>query len=87
MKSIETSIQQSFGLHARPATLLVQMAQKYKSDIKVSCGNKTVNGKSLIGMLNLGVVKDQKISICIEGEDEELAYNDLKNLIDNDFKE
>lgn len=87
MKSIETSIQQSFGLHARPATLLVQMAQRYHSDIKVTSGNKTVNGKSLISMLNLGVVKDQKMVINIEGEDEETAFTDIKKLIDSDFKE
>jgi phosphocarrier protein HPr len=87
MKQLEIEIRHSAGLHARPATLFVQTAQKFKSDITVSYSNKTVNGKSIISMLNLGATRNAKISISAEGEDEENAINVLKTLIESDFAE
>lgn len=85
MKNLEITIQQSFGLHARPASLFVQKVQKYKSDVKVSFGSKTVNGKSLIGMLNLGVTQNSKILITIEGEDEQNVLDELYVLVEQEF--
>lgn len=86
MKSLEISIQIAIGLHALPATLFVQTARKYKSDIKVSYGNKMVSGKDLLGMLNLNITKNAKIRLNADGEDEDSALNDLKTLIESDFK-
>jgi len=86
MKSLEISIRNATGIHALPATLFVQTARKYKSDIKVSYGAKTVNGKDLLGMLNLNVTKDALICIGTDGEDEDNALEDLKTLIESDFK-
>ena len=87
MKQVEAAIQNSVGLHARPAALFVQTAQKYKSEIKVSYNNKMVNGKSLLGILSLAVTKGAKISIHIDGEDEDIALGNLTTLIANDFNE
>jgi phosphocarrier protein HPr len=87
MKQLEIEVRHSAGLHARPATLFVQTAQKFKSEIKVSYSDKTVNGKSIISMLNLGATRDAKICIVAEGEDEETAISVLKSLIESDFSE
>jgi len=86
MKSLKISIQNDVGLHALPVTLFVQTARKFKSDIRVSYGVKTVDGKDLLGMLNLNVTKDALISISTDGEDEDNALDDLKALIESDFK-
>ncbi len=87
MKDLEISILHSVGLHARPATLFVQTARKYKSDIKVAYNDNSTDGKSFLGLLNLGITKDAIIHISADGEDEETAINDLKKLIENDFSD
>jgi phosphotransferase system HPr (HPr) family protein len=88
----ETTIQvkHKVGLHARPASLFVQTANKFSSQIKVR--NLTGNGalvdaKSIIMVLTLGVMKDHEIQIQAEGPDEELALSALKKLIEDNFGE
>lgn len=58
------------GLHARPATILVNEASKYKSKISLTVGGVTVDMKSIMGVMSIGVYKDQIIEVCIEGIDE-----------------
>ena len=87
MKQLEMTIQNSVGLHTRPAALFVQTAQKYKAKIKVTCNNIVVNGKSLLGVLSLAAIKDTRISIEADGDDEENALNGLKSLVESNFNE
>lgn len=87
MKSIQITVENKVGLHARPATLFVRAAQKHKSTIMVSYNGKTVNAKSLLGLLSLGAAKDAEITIAAEGGDEEEAVNSLASLIKSDFGE
>lgn len=87
MKSIRITVENKVGLHARPATLFVQAAQKHKATITVSFNGKTVNAKSLLGLLSLGAAKDAEITIAAEGSDEEDAVNSLASLIKSDFDE
>jgi phosphocarrier protein HPr len=87
MKDISCSIHHSTGLHARPAGLFVQTAQKYVSKITVSFKDNTVNAKSLLGLLGLGVVKDSEILITAEGKDEEEVIIALVKLIESNFGE
>jgi phosphocarrier protein len=86
MKSLEITIRNAIGLHALPVVLFVQTAQKYKSNVKVSYGNKTANGKDLLEMLNLNAIKDALICIHTDGKDEDNALDDLKTLIESDFR-
>lgn len=58
------------GIHARPATLLVSTASKYKSDMQISFKGKSVNLKSIMGVMSLGVPKGGEITISATGEDE-----------------
>lgn len=61
------------GLHARPASLLVQTATKHASDIFLQYGEKNVNLKSILGVMSLGVPAGGDITITAEGTDAEAA--------------
>ncbi|WP_167578089.1 HPr family phosphocarrier protein [Ammoniphilus sp. YIM 78166] len=74
------------GLHLRPATQLASVAQEFTSDIKVGCDGKIVPGKSALGLLKLEVKEGHKISILIDGEDEEEAMKGIMELIRNEWK-
>ena len=75
------------GLHARPATLFVKTAKKFKSKIIVIKDNKTANAKNLISILSLGAERGDKIQIIAEGEDAEEAIKALVELVNNKFGE
>ncbi|MEI5905939.1 phosphocarrier protein HPr [Bacillus spongiae] len=65
------------GIHARPATLLVQTASKFDSDVHLEFKGKKVNLKSIMGVMSLGVGKGGEITIITEGSDEDEALNTL----------
>jgi phosphocarrier protein len=69
------------GIHARPATLLVQTASKFDSDIQLEYKDKKVNLKSIMGVMSLGIGKDAQISIIAEGSDAQEALNSLEELL------
>ncbi len=69
------------GLHARPAALFVQIANKFDSDITVSKGKTEVNGKSIMGIMMLEAGKGSKVTIITKGEDAEQAMVELENLL------
>ncbi|MCD2255203.1 phosphocarrier protein HPr [Agrilactobacillus fermenti] len=58
------------GIHARPATLLVQTASKFNSDINLEYKGKSVNLKSIMGVMSLGVGQGADVSISADGADE-----------------
>lgn len=57
------------GIHARPATLLVQAASKFSSDINLEFNGKSVNLKSIMGVMSLGVGQDSDVTISADGDD------------------
>lgn len=61
------------GIHARPATLLVNVAGKFNSDINLEYNGKTVNLKSIMGVMSLGIQQGTEIKISANGEDAETA--------------
>ena len=75
------------GLHARPATFLIQKANEFKSTIWIEKDERRVNAKSLLGVLSLGVARDTTINIIAEGPDEIEAVDTLCVLINSDFEE
>lgn len=74
----ETTVRVDTSLEARPAALFVQTASKYASQIYVRIDNKTVNAKSIMGMISLGIVEGQTVTIAANGDDEDAAVKDLK---------
>ncbi|NLW52500.1 MAG: HPr family phosphocarrier protein [Tissierellia bacterium] len=71
------------GLHARPASLFIQEAIRYSSDIEVIKDDKKYNGKSIMGILSMSAGKGQSITIRATGEDEQEAVDSLVNLVEN----
>jgi len=69
------------GLHARPAALFVQVANKFESRITVKRDEEEVNGKSIMGILMLGAEKDSVIIIEADGEDAQTAMTELEKII------
>ncbi len=82
MVSMDITINSPQGLHARPATLLVQKSTIFKSDVTIECNGKSANAKSLIGVLSLGVNQGYTIKIITKGTDEEYALKELIKLIE-----
>lgn len=72
------------GLHARPAALFVQVANKFDSSIVIRRDSEEVNGKSIMGILMLGVEKDTPIIIEADGEDAHSAVEELEKLINSE---
>lgn len=86
MVSRECTIQNEIGLHARPAALFVKEASKFQSEISVVKEEKTVNGKSLLGLLSLAVTKGTRIELRAIGPDEDEAIAALSDLLENQLK-
>ncbi len=87
MVEIVIRIENELGLHARPAALFVQKANKYQSDIFLEKDDMEVNGKSIMSVMMLAVESGTEIKIRASGEDEEIAIQDLKSLIESNFGE
>ena len=69
------------GIHARPATLLVQAAGKFDSEINLANKEKKVNLKSIMGVMSLGIGKGAEITITAEGSDENDALKTLSDTL------
>ena len=75
------------GLHARPAALFVQVANKFDSRITVKRDAEEVNGKSIMGILMLGAEKGSIIVTEAEGSDANLAVMELEKVITSEEQE
>jgi len=73
------------GLHAKPASLFVQRANDFKSEIYIKKESTRVNAKSIMGVMILAVQKGDEIEIEASGDDEKRAVEQLKLLIENKF--
>jgi phosphotransferase system HPr (HPr) family protein len=69
------------GLHARPAALFVQVANKFDARITVIRDEEKVNGKSIMGILMLGAEQGSEVLIEAEGKDAELAVAELEKIV------
>jgi len=83
----KATVMKQVGLHARPATFLIQKANEFKSSIWIEMDERRVNAKSLLGVLSLGVTQGTTINIMADGPDEVVAVDTLCELINSDFEE
>lgn len=70
MEKKEFHVVAETGIHARPATLLVQTASKFSADLNLEYKGKSVNLKSIMGVMSLGVGQGADVTITAEGADE-----------------
>lgn len=82
----EITVENKTGLHARPAAIFVQLANKYDSDITIIKDDQEVNGKSIMGILMLAAEKGSKITIIAKGDDAEAAVEELSEILLHDIE-
>jgi phosphocarrier protein len=81
------TIENKTGIHARPASVFVQTATKFKSKVQIKAKGKTVDAKSILMIMSMGLVKGTEITIVADGPDEAEAVKTLKELVESKFGE
>lgn len=76
----EFTVTTDTGIHARPATLLVQEASKYSAEVQLDFDGKQVNAKSIMGVMSLGIAQNATFTIITDGNDEEDAMKGMEDL-------
>ena len=82
-----TTIENRTGIHARPASLFVQTASKFRSNIQISAKGKTVDAKSILMIMSMGLTRGTEITITADGPDAFDAVYTLRKLVDDKFGE
>ena len=75
------------GMHTRPASNIVKIASKYRSDFYIIKDGYRINGKSIIGVMTLAAEQGSTLTLELEGEDEEKAANELAKFFEEGFGE
>lgn len=77
MKTEKIILKNETGLHARPASELVKVASKFKSNVNFVIDGKQINAKSVLALMAAGVKTNTEIEIICDGEDEEIALLEI----------
>ena len=80
-------IKNRLGLHARAAAVLVALTSRFTSSIMIRKESFEIDGKSILGVLSLAAIYGTEVAVTIEGEDSELAMEEVSSLIENGFGE
>ncbi|MBO7124204.1 MAG: HPr family phosphocarrier protein [Treponema sp.] len=75
------------GIHARPASLIAQLANKYQSEISLEKDSIVVNAKSIMGVITMAAGYNTTITLKVEGSDEQDAANAIEKLFEGKFEE
>jgi phosphocarrier protein len=75
------------GMHTRPASMLVRIASKYKSDFYIIKSGFQINGKSIIGVMTLAAEQGSEVTLKFEGEDEDKASAEIVKFFEDGFGE
>lgn len=81
------TIKNQIGLHARPATLVVNKAKTYACTVELVKNGKAYNAKSIMGVLSMGAKMNDEIVVRAAGTDEDIAAVELVELIESGFGE
>lgn len=76
-----------YGIHARPATKIVELSNSFSAEILIIKDGSFVNGKSVIGIMTLGAEQGSSLTIKATGEEAENAVREIVELIDSGFGE
>ncbi|MBP7553936.1 MAG: HPr family phosphocarrier protein [Spirochaetes bacterium] len=87
MKNEKVTVGWRAGLHGRPASLIVNMANKFKSKISIKKGDMEVDAKSILGIMMLGAIYKTELIIIAEGDDEHNAVLSIVEIFENELKE
>jgi phosphocarrier protein HPr len=87
MLSKEVIIKNKVGLQSKTAAVFIHKANNFKSNIWIEKDERKANGKSLLGLLSLGIGADSRVMITAEGEDEDLALQMLEEYLTTEIDE
>lgn len=87
MRTTSLTLINPLGMHARAASKLVDACKPFASDIELTSGSKTVDGKSILSLLMLGAPVGTELILKVEGEDEDLAYDAICQIVNAGFHE
>lgn len=79
-------IEHAQGVHARPASIFVREAGKFKSEISLTANGTTVNGKSIMGLLMLALGQGVEVTVGASGPDAEAAVERLAEVLSGDLE-
>ena len=85
MISKEIIVRCESGLHNNQATYFVQKANEFESSIRLESGSRSMNAKSLLGIMSLGIVTGAAVTLSADGKDEEAAMSALEALLLRDI--
>ena len=81
MTSKEITIQLSGGLEARPIAMLVQVASQFSSEIHLESADRSVNAKSIMGMMTMSLASGEKVVVTANGSDEVDAVQKIEDYL------
>lgn len=84
--TLEVTLKNETGLHARPASLLTECVKKFESEIMVKKDENTYNPSSMMSLLSMEAGEGTKLIFTIDGSDEKAAYDAIKDLIETEIK-
>lgn len=85
MKKFTFIVKSPLGIHAKPATLLVQETKKMTCDVKIEHHNRKVDAKNIISILSLKVLMNDEVTVFIEGINEDEEFIQLQNFCDRNL--
>lgn len=74
------------GMHARPAGVLVKTVSQFQSKVELEFNGKSVNAKSLLSIMSLGLTLNSEFTARAEGSDATLVLKSLEDLVQNKFQ-
>ena len=83
----ELVIRHRAGIHARPASQLVQLANKFASSITIEKDSEKINAKSIMGIIALGATYNTVLKVSAQGADEQEAVAAIEKLFESKFQE
>ena len=81
------TVKNKLGLHARPAAMFVQLANKFQCDIFIRKGRQKVNGKSIMGLMTLAAGPGCQVMVSAQGPDAQKALVTIEKLFESNFGE
>jgi phosphocarrier protein HPr len=81
------TIKNKAGMHTRPASMLVKIASKYKSDFYLEKDGFQINGKSIIGVMSLAAEQGSNVTLKFDGSDEQKASAEITKFFEDGFGE
>jgi phosphocarrier protein len=86
-KTIELTVSNKMGIHARPAAMIVRLANRFSADILVEKDGEQVNGKSIMGLMMLAAGSGSRLRLIATGSDADKLLEEMKALFERKFEE